>query len=289
MLLRIVLEPASQWRYDWRSQARASANAWIGLLLYNMKRTPLWDEDFQVMLRSAFHYDPDTGIVSRRYAAKKSPAGPLTSVSAQGAIQTNFFWGGRSYNLTAHRLAFFLHTGKQPAEVWHKDLDKTNNKFDNLIPVYSKDEIRETFVPVDYAALSREPGPTLPVNVPKPELAKIPTSTVLNLDETHIESIKRGSMIATSIGGAFSTKYGEILPRDYTYKDKGPEEQARLRRGWAALLYYGEDSFGMSEATRDQQAGKQLRYLMSEMIRPATVDLTPEEVAQLVATNPVTT
>lgn len=85
----------------------------------------------QTRLRELLDYNPETGeftwkVTRRGRAAAGSVAG---SPIGNGYIRVHV--DGRKYR--AHRLAFFYMTGEWPKdEVDHKDLNKSNNAWDNL-------------------------------------------------------------------------------------------------------------------------------------------------------------
>lgn len=239
-----------------------------------MSKAPAWNEEMQIALRSNFTYDPDLGIVSRRFTTKRCPAGPLTSRSQQGDLQTNFLWRGKVWNLRANRLAYFLATGYQPAEVHFIDYDKNNLKFKNLRPVYSRDQVTEKVEPVDYAALARLPEPPLTISEktePTPGFGPVYRKPPLKVDEYYALMVAKGNAQQTALGGVFTPHEGEILPIGYTYLDKDEIEQARLRAGWRALIYWKLEisGYGMTQAQLDADSGKTLKYAKTDMVSPA--------------------
>lgn len=84
-------------------------------------------------VRELLHYDPETGVFTRRVstggrygAAVGSVAGCL---SDQGYVMVSVM----SKQYRAHRLAWLYVTGEWPtAEVDHKDGDRRNNRWSNL-------------------------------------------------------------------------------------------------------------------------------------------------------------
>jgi len=85
-------------------------------------------------LRELLHYDPETGVFTRRVAIGRhgrwgvgSPAGSISK--HHGYVEVGI--EGRGY--LAHRLAFLYMLGRWPEpEGEHRDLDKTNNRWSNL-------------------------------------------------------------------------------------------------------------------------------------------------------------
>ena len=82
-------------------------------------------------VRQLFHYDPDTGIFTRRISVSPNArAGDLAgSYDMKGYLTIRV--DGRSYK--AHRLAWLYMTGTMPDEdIDHKNLKKDDNRFKNL-------------------------------------------------------------------------------------------------------------------------------------------------------------
>lgn len=85
-----------------------------------------------------FRYDPNTGniywnAITRTKSGRKN--GRVVPGAVAGSINTNGYikivFSGRSYY--AHRLAWFLHTGKWPAaQIDHINRIKTDNRIENL-------------------------------------------------------------------------------------------------------------------------------------------------------------
>ena len=80
----------------------------------------------QQTLKEWLHYDPESGVFTwlqgRRVGQQ---AGTLCK---SGYVQINLLY----VSYAAHRLAFLYMVGRWPVEIDHKDLDKSNNKWDNL-------------------------------------------------------------------------------------------------------------------------------------------------------------
>jgi hypothetical protein len=81
-------------------------------------------------LRELLHYDPETGLFTRRIAHYGHPAGSaIGSTHNVGYVRLHV--DGRSY--LAHRLAWLYMTGEWPEQqVDHRDGDRANNRFENL-------------------------------------------------------------------------------------------------------------------------------------------------------------
>lgn len=83
----------------------------------------------RAVLQGLFHYDPDTGIFTRRIRCGRQIAGKVAGsrrkrgyiiISVDGVL------------FLAHRLAFAYMTGSAPDEIDHIDGDKSNNRWSNL-------------------------------------------------------------------------------------------------------------------------------------------------------------
>jgi hypothetical protein len=92
------------------------------------QRPPLTAE----RLRQLFFYDPNVGLFTRRIATGNTPAGVVAGcVKADGYRYIGI--DGRKYG--AGRLAIMFVTGELPPnEVDHWNLDKADDRFDNLRP-----------------------------------------------------------------------------------------------------------------------------------------------------------
>lgn len=74
-------------------------------------------------LRSILHYDPDSGVFTRRATGKIAGSGK--SGYRKISINNRSYW--------AHRLAWAIMMGEWPPEtIDHKDGDGSNNRWDNL-------------------------------------------------------------------------------------------------------------------------------------------------------------
>ena len=86
-------------------------------------------------LRLAFDYNPDTGAITRRTRQGNYPAGSLCAGKFMDGY-AKVTYKGKQFK--AHRLAWMLHTGELPPEqIDHKNLDKSDNRWDNLRPANS--------------------------------------------------------------------------------------------------------------------------------------------------------
>lgn len=81
-------------------------------------------------LKYWWHYDPETGIFTRKVSRNSGKAGSCpTAVNSRGYVTIGA--DGKVYQ--AHRLAWFYMTGDWPTnQIDHRDGDKTNNKWMNL-------------------------------------------------------------------------------------------------------------------------------------------------------------
>ena len=81
-------------------------------------------------LRGAFHYDPDTGAITRKTRQGNYPAGSVCFGKFMSGY-AKVTYKGRQF--PAHRLAWMLHTGQNPPEqIDHINLDRADNRWDNL-------------------------------------------------------------------------------------------------------------------------------------------------------------
>jgi hypothetical protein len=81
---------------------------------------------------AALTYDPETGELRWRFTrGARAPAGGLAgSLNKSGYRKINF--SGKM--LYAHRIAFLMHHGYLPAEVDHHNLQRGDNRAENLRP-----------------------------------------------------------------------------------------------------------------------------------------------------------
>ena len=86
----------------------------------------------QAMLKELLHYDPQSGVFTRRVTAGRYPAGVVAgSLDFYG--YSNIAVEGRKYK--AHRLAFLYMTGAFPsADVDHINRNPADNRWVNLRP-----------------------------------------------------------------------------------------------------------------------------------------------------------
>lgn len=83
----------------------------------------------QAELKSLLHYNPDTGEFTRLKNYNNMKLGKAGHINKSGYIyiKVNYF------GYLAHRLAWLYMTGEWPIDkVDHKDLNKSNNKWENL-------------------------------------------------------------------------------------------------------------------------------------------------------------
>lgn len=82
--------------------------------------------------RDLLWYDPSSGVIRwREYRTGNAMQNDLAGWVENGRRRIEI--GGKAY--LAHRVAYFLHTGKQPPRFLdHRDGDALNNRFANLRP-----------------------------------------------------------------------------------------------------------------------------------------------------------
>lgn len=95
----------------------------------------------QSRLKELLHYDPETGVFTRRVS--RSGGGLAGSVA--GTVGRDGYsriqYAGRQY--LAHRLAFLYMTGEFPAEsVDHINRDRSDNRWGNLRPASTVENLR---------------------------------------------------------------------------------------------------------------------------------------------------
>lgn len=94
----------------------------------------------QSRLKEILHYDPDTGIFTRKVShSNRVRVGDQVGVRmAAGYLSTSI----NQKNYYMHRLAFLYVTGKIPEEIDHIDHNPKNNKWGNLRSVTHKENGR---------------------------------------------------------------------------------------------------------------------------------------------------
>lgn len=87
-------------------------------------------------VRKDFHYDPNTGVLTR---LRRDNRGSPTPANGEWAIDGSGYrtvkWRGKHHRI--HRLAWLWMTGRWPELVDHDDRDKLNNRWLNLQEVDS--------------------------------------------------------------------------------------------------------------------------------------------------------
>lgn len=80
--------------------------------------------------REIFDYDPVTGLLTSkiRRGSKIAPGQAIGSRQSQGYLQMTV----DEEKFLVHRVIWFWVTGEWPDEIDHKNLEKTDNRFDNL-------------------------------------------------------------------------------------------------------------------------------------------------------------
>lgn len=81
-------------------------------------------------LRALLHYEPETGIFTRRIGVRGFAAGSIAGVFHRQSGYTIIGVDRRKYR--AHRLAWLCMTGEWTDEVDHRDTDRANNRWANL-------------------------------------------------------------------------------------------------------------------------------------------------------------
>jgi len=86
----------------------------------------------QERVKELLHYDPDTGVVTRRFATNRNVIGSVFGgkIKIQGKTYLQGNLDGRFYYV--HRLIWFYMVGKFPAHTDHEDGNGENNRWDNL-------------------------------------------------------------------------------------------------------------------------------------------------------------
>lgn len=85
-------------------------------------------------IKRQFTYDPDTGIVTRTTHMGTSNG----FVDNNGYLKFRFYYGrGKSFDIKAHRIAWFLYHKCWPVQIDHINRDKTDNRICNIRDVNS--------------------------------------------------------------------------------------------------------------------------------------------------------
>jgi hypothetical protein len=87
------------------------------------------------LLRSLFDYNPETGEITWRvYRGRCAKVGDIAGGVNPTGYRLICIRNGGTVNYMAHRIAWALHYGEDPYphELDHKDLDKLNNRANNL-------------------------------------------------------------------------------------------------------------------------------------------------------------
>lgn len=82
----------------------------------------------QDKLKSILHYNPDTGVFTWIIDSHKAKAGDIISTVNNGYVRPTI----NNKRYYAHRLAWLYMTGEFPKQIDHIDLNKINNKWENL-------------------------------------------------------------------------------------------------------------------------------------------------------------
>ena len=111
--------------YDFARVLTSGVKSQQGRAVGKTQTVPTLDE-----FKKTFHYNPETGAVTRKKSAGNVVAGSVCSrLTSKGYLRTHF--QGREYKL--HRLAWLLHYGVWPStQLDHIDNDKQNNRINNL-------------------------------------------------------------------------------------------------------------------------------------------------------------
>lgn len=82
-------------------------------------------------LREVFRYDPETGdLIWISMVSRRAPIGTKAGSPNSYGYLTVGLDGVR--NLAVHRVIWFMVTGEWPPRIDHRDLDRVNNRWENL-------------------------------------------------------------------------------------------------------------------------------------------------------------
>lgn len=107
-----------------------------------------WTAPFREHLTLNYEYNRESGYVTKRFRAAKGPkqAGSLGTVTKSNDLLLTIWFEEKAYSVRLHRLAVLLETGLLYDKVIHKDGNKLNNKWDNLVPVGNPLDVDGNFV-----------------------------------------------------------------------------------------------------------------------------------------------
>lgn len=93
-----------------------------------------WTREIRAEIRRCFTYDPVTGIVTRIHNSANARYVRIGAIKPTKApyLRTAIRLNGRVIGLAAHRVAYFLNTGRTPPTVDHINGDGRDNRSVNL-------------------------------------------------------------------------------------------------------------------------------------------------------------
>lgn len=95
-------------------------------------------------VRQLIHYDPETGVFTRRTTARRWKAGMIVGIGYPDFYAAIYLDGVR---ILAHRVAWVYMTGEWPVDqIEHIDCDKSNTRWSNLRQSTQSENVRNCHV-----------------------------------------------------------------------------------------------------------------------------------------------